>query len=414
MHICRFFCIFVVVFEKWERNTMELRKMFADYKSEFVFGVLLILGIHVSFWGASYLSAEQYEPICQILNCCIATVCLAGAWLISRHSEGIRARKVWVSVLIAFAIVSTLIPMRVVWYQPTHGLICLQNWEMVVGNFMSWMLLTYPAEVLRPGWLNWKRAFWQGLPVLIAYALDELLDIDCRILLALYPLVLLGFLVSHIRTYRQWCEENYSSMDNIDTQWIIRYIILYVIFNAFFFVLCFFATIQTAFTQQWVILLMLIYSSEQILFRPDPWKMIRQHVPANKPDEIEENEEEIPTEDTSEQAYDAYREVLEKWMETDKPYLHPEFRLLDLRQVLPLNRTYLSTFINSVYGCNFYQFVTNYRIREAQRLMTDHPEMQLQDVAERSGFSSPTVFSRIFAREVGCTPREWSAKEIQA
>ena len=391
---------------------MELRKLYEDYKSEFIFGVLLVVGIHVSLFGASYLTTEQYEPICQIMNGCIATICLAGAWLMKRHSEGLLVRKIWISVLLAFAVVATLIQMRVMWYvgQPRQGLICLQNWEMVIGNFLAWLLLTYPAEVLRPGWLNYKRALLQGLPVIIAFAIDEIIDIDCRILLALYPLILLGFLVSHITTYRRWCEENYSSMENIDVQWIVRYIIMYVLFNGFFFALCFFATIPIAVTQQWLLLLMLIYSSEQILFRPDPWKMIRHRATTNLSDEIEENEEEAPA-DTVIQFDPELREILDQWMETEKPYTNPEFRLLDLRQVLPLNRTYMSTFINATYGCNFYQFVTNRRIQEAKRLMTEHPDMQYQEVSERCGFSSPTVFSRVFSREVGMPPREWRAKE---
>ena len=387
--------------------------MFQNYKSEFIFGALLVVGIHASLFSASYLSAEQYELTSEILNGCIATICVAGAWLMNRHSEGLQVRKIWVSVLIAFAIFATFLLMRVTCFvdQPKQGLVSLQGWEMVVGNFLAWLLLTYLAEVLRPGWLNLKRAFWQGLPVCIAFALDELLDIDLRILLALYPLVLLGFLVSHIVKYRQWCEENYSSMDNIDVQWIVRYVIMYVFFNGFFFALCFFATIPVAFTQQWVLLLMLIYSTEQILFRPDPWKM-RRHKSVNSSDGIEENEED-PAEEPSIQFDPEYREILDKWIETEKPYTNPEFRLLDLRQVLPLNRTYLSTFINVTYGCNFYQFVTNYRIKEAKHLMKEHPDMQFQDVSERSGFSSPTVFSRVFSREVGMTPKAWSNQEKQ-
>ena len=95
-------------------------------------------------------------------------------------------------------------------------------------------------------------------------------------------------------------------------------------------------------------------------------------------------------------------------MKTEKPYLNPEFRLMDLRQILPLNRTYLSQLINTEYGCNFYQFVTNYRIEEAKRVMEEDPFMKMQDVGERCGFSSPTVFARVFAREVGMTPSEWS------
>lgn len=96
-------------------------------------------------------------------------------------------------------------------------------------------------------------------------------------------------------------------------------------------------------------------------------------------------------------------------METEKPYLNPEFRLIDLRQILPLNRTYLSQLIHTEYDCNFYQFVTKYRIEEAKRLMTEHPDMKMQDVAEQSGFSSPVVFSRIFTRETGTSPSDWSS-----
>jgi AraC-like DNA-binding protein len=98
-------------------------------------------------------------------------------------------------------------------------------------------------------------------------------------------------------------------------------------------------------------------------------------------------------------------------METEKPYLNPEFRLMDLRQVLPLNRSYLSALINSAYGCNFFQYVTNHRIQEAKRLIKEHPNMPMQDVAECCGFSSATLFSRIFARETGLTPKAWSNQE---
>jgi AraC-like DNA-binding protein len=126
------------------------------------------------------------------------------------------------------------------------------------------------------------------------------------------------------------------------------------------------------------------------------------------------NEESAETEEADNQdlkeANAEYRRILENWMEGEKPYLNPEFRLMDLRQVLPLNRTYLSQLINNEYGCSFYQFVTNYRIEEAKRLMREQPDMKFQEVSDQCGFSSPTVFSRVFVREVGMTPRDWSSK----
>ena len=39
--------------------------------------------------------------------------------------------------------------------------------------------------------------------------------------------------------------------------------------------------------------------------------------------------------------------------------------------------------------------------------MTEHPELKIQDVAERCGFSSRSVFTQVFTRETGVNPREW-------
>jgi len=150
-----------------------------------------------------------------------------------------------------------------------------------------------------------------------------------------------------------------------------------------------------AFTQQWLLLLIFGYSTVQILFRPDPWKQLRSTA-------TEEPEEENP-------ANTVYRANLEEWLEKEKPYLNPDFQLTDLRQVLPLNRTYLSQLINNEYGCSFYQWVNDLRIEEAKRMMTEEPDLKFQDVADRCGFSSRTAFTRAFIRHTGVTPSEWSA-----
>ena len=365
----------------------------------------MLAGVVLSYFLAQYIPMKLYGSLSMIMNGCITTVCLAGAWIMSRHTKGMLVRKVWVFTLLAYAVFAVLLLMRVTSFvdTPKEGLVSLQGWEIVVGNFLLWLLLLYPMLVLRPGWMTVPRAIIQGLPVWIAWVIDEITDIDCRILLAIYPVLLFGLLITYIRKYRLWCEENFSSMDNIDVQWIVRYIIMYLLDGALFFILCFHATVPVAFTQQWLILLMIGYSTEQILYRNDPWATVRSHKPNTHESEEPEEEENIPSINFAE-----YRETLDQWMKTEKPYLNPEFRLMDLRQILPLNRTYLSLLINTEYGCNFYQFVTNYRIEEAKQLMKAHPDMLMQDIAEQCGFSSPTVFARIFSREVGMTPTEWN------
>jgi AraC-like DNA-binding protein len=214
--------------------------------------------------------------------------------------------------------------------------------------------------------------------------------------LALVPVVWVALLFRHLHDYRRYAEENYGTVEQTDEKWVIRYLVMVLVLGISYTYLCFSEEPTRLFTQQWLMLFVIIYTNDQVIFRAKPW--------IENAEEEEEEEEEAKTESGAE-----YREKLEQWMETEKPYLNPEFRLNDLRQVLPLNRTYLSQLINTEYDCTFYQFVTNYRIEEAKRLMREQPDLKMQDIAEQCGFSSPVVFSRIFARETGETPSEWCA-----
>ena len=186
-------------------------------------------------------------------------------------------------------------------------------------------------------------------------------------------------------------EENYSSAENSALPWVKVYLVILTLSGLMYIYLCFTHHPTRLFTQQWLVLALFTYNTIQLIARRNPWKELPEE---DEPEEVDST-------------WQDYRVALEDWMDKEKPYLNKDFRLQDLMKVVPLNRTYLSGFVNAEFGCNFYQFVTNYRIREAQRLMQDHPDMKLQDVAEQSGFSSASVFSRTFARETGQSPTEW-------
>ena len=283
--------------------------------------------------------------------------------------------------------------------RPAGGTFSFTGWEMVGGDIIAWLLLAYPSELLRPGWLTLKNALTRILPVAVIGVIDCFVPWDLRWALALVLVVWIILLFKHVRDYRAYCEENFSSVEQTDEQWVIRYLMMVLVLGMCYMYICFSEEPTRLFTQQWLLFFVLIYTNDQVIFRSKPWI---------EEAEKEENEAETAVE-AKEEANAEYRAKLEEWMQTEKPYLNPEFRLLDLRQVLPLNRTYLSQLINTEYGCNFYQYVTNYRIDEAKRLMREHPNMKMQDVAEQCGFSSPTVFARVFARETGVAPRDWSA-----
>jgi AraC-like DNA-binding protein len=177
---------------------------------------------------------------------------------------------------------------------------------------------------------------------------------------------------------------------------------LFIVGASFYFIVFCFVP-NRIFTQQWILLVILSYTTERVLFRPDPWSKIRQDVlPDAK--ELDDGEPE------STEVNSAHIEVIDKWIKRKKPFLHPEFQLMDLRQVLPMNRTYLSQLINNAYGCSFYQWVNALRVKEAKQLMTTKPDLKMQDIANKCGFSSRQALHRAFLRETGITPREFLAQ----
>ena len=388
----------------------KFRENYAEYRSEIIFGMILSGVVVLSYALSPLIPASLFRwCISPALNCAVFVSCMLGAWSLFRHHEGMRIRKMCAGTMVVWSVLMFIgVMLKLTHYNNSldaaSGLLSMDGWEFVMGGVLGWLFLIYPTELLRPGWLNFKRACLQILPIIVAGVLDELLDIDLRWLLAIYPFALLAFIGANIRAYRNYCEENYSSMENIDVQWVVRYLIMIVILGASFCFLTIAHFPTRLFTQQWLLFFIISYSNEQILFRPDPWREDERQKPKVESQKSMDQVAEDPV------AKDDYCGPLEMWMKTEKPYLNKDFRLTDLMQVLPMNRTYLSQFINTEYGCNFYQYVTKYRIEEAKRLMSEQPSMKMQEVAEQCGFSSSTVFGRIFARETGMTPKEWSAQ----
>ncbi len=391
-----------------------LREFYYDYKDEIIFGLVLSVVVIVSNMLTPLIPVGIYHSIVMpTLYTMIATFCGGSAYLFCRHNDGKRMRKIMAGVMLAWTLITVgglIARYRSDAPEIADGIFSIQGWEFVLGDILAWILMVYPAELLRPGWLTWKKAFAQLTPVVLIGALDWWLDIDLRWLLAIYPLFILFMLFRHVHVYREWCEANFASMDDIDFQWVVRYLIMVFIVGCSFAYMCF-STIPTyAFTQMWLLFFLLFYSTEKIFFRPDPWEKIKEEEQAEQSKasiaaSMSDAETQLPAPDSS-----SNRARLDEWMEKEKPYLNKDFRLIDLMQVLPMNRTYLSQFIMAEYGCNFYQFVAKYRVEEAKRLMRENPGLKIQDIAERSGFSSPVVFSRTFVRETGISPSEWNSE----
>lgn len=118
-------------------------------------------------------------------------------------------------------------------------------------------------------------------------------------------------------------------------------------------------------------------------------------------------EKELMAEEAKRQRDEYIANALLRCMETEKLYLNPLLSLNDLAQAVGCNKTYVSSVVNSR-GKTFYDYVNEYRIAEACRIMeTSEERLSMADVATQSGFNSMSSFNRYFSKIKGVTPANY-------
>jgi len=87
-------------------------------------------------------------------------------------------------------------------------------------------------------------------------------------------------------------------------------------------------------------------------------------------------------------------------------YLDTEMTLEKMSMILNTNKLYLSQFINSEYNKNFNNFLNQYRIEKAQKLLisNEFDYYSLDGIAKIVGFNSRSTFYATFKKITGVTP----------
>ena len=118
------------------------------------------------------------------------------------------------------------------------------------------------------------------------------------------------------------------------------------------------------------------------------------------------SEEEIPV---------SYTEIIEKvdnWIKTDG-YVQQGLTIKELSEILYTNRTYLSAYIKTTYKMTFREWITGLRLEYAKNILKEHPEINIQKLAESSGFLSRSNFIKSFTEKEGCTPGKWKKANLE-
>lgn len=106
-------------------------------------------------------------------------------------------------------------------------------------------------------------------------------------------------------------------------------------------------------------------------------------------------------------ASSAILDTLRNHMTENKPYLDSSLRLQDLADTLNLSNHYISQVINEVDGKNFADFVNEYRIEEAKKMLMEDDNKKIIHVAYDSGFNNKASFNNAFKRFTGMAPSDY-------
>ena len=119
-----------------------------------------------------------------------------------------------------------------------------------------------------------------------------------------------------------------------------------------------------------------------------------------------ETEHEIVSEKEVPMSYTEFIERVDNWIKTDG-YVQQGLTIKELSEILYTNRTYLSAYIKTTYKMTFREWITSLRLEYAKNILKEHPEINIQKLAESSGFLSRSNFIKLFSEKEGCTPAKW-------
>ncbi len=113
---------------------------------------------------------------------------------------------------------------------------------------------------------------------------------------------------------------------------------------------------------------------------------------------------------------EAYLAKLQHVMAAEKLYTNSELKLADLAERLELSPHHLSQIINEKLGQNFFDFINQHRVAEAQQWLDDPAKQHytILSIALDVGFNNKASFNTAFKKHTGMTPSQFRETRVKA
>jgi AraC-like DNA-binding protein len=318
-----------------------------------------------------------------------------------------------------------------VWDQPFIGYFNFVR--VLIGSSQTYLFTFVMLNLLDPHYVTFKRLYRNILILLIfgiAYIFSRLIygdfEIDnlanigqgfrhptmtIRILFFVYFVTQLGYysylLYCNVRKFENEIENYFSDTHQLSLKSFMVLFIALVVFGimAMLFILLPFRSCNFILTIVSVIFYFLF--AVKFINYPKLFVLIEQAIYPEPESDSAEITETDDTRNFNAQHSRSNWNSLKKTIIDEKYYLKEQITLEEMAQALRISRNTLSSLINTEEKQNFYAWINALRIEQTKILFREHPDYTIGQIAQLTGFTETSNFSRTFKKVTGQTPSNW-------
>ena len=215
------------------------------------------------------------------------------------------------------------------------------------------------------------------------------------------------------KTYKIWTENQFSNTYDIELKWLRNFLVIFLIGNILHLINSVIDYLydlpfeQDYYWQLFTVATIVYVGISGITQKQNHHMNFGSH--DDQTDQVASEEGNHKNEDktiSSDEVF--FKEKLEIFMDTKKPYLNPDLTLRDLAGSMNTNTGFLSSVINNSFKKNFNDYINEYRVKEFENAikLKENQHLTLIALAYDSGFNSKATFNRAVKKFTGKMPSE--------
>ncbi|RIH64438.1 helix-turn-helix domain-containing protein [Mariniphaga sediminis] len=320
----------------------------------------------------------------------------------------------------AYLGLSLLYLVEIIFHNPDISYPLSKSIKLIVGSLQA-VFFTYTfISLINTHFVSRKKILWEIAPIsafVVALLASHIwaantaaFQISFYLFLGYYVSLLIRYLILFLKEYRACfnrADNYYSGEESLRLRWI--YYSFFGMFTVGLMLLLLLILPENDFFYSVFFLsFVLLYSYFGIGFinYSYRYKIIEPLATTEKPNEISPEN----SNDKKKQA-EMIGEALTRWVLQER-FVQQGLTIEDLSTELNTNRTYLSAYINQVEQQSFRSWINRLKIRKAQKLLLNHPEMLVVEVAGLAGYSDSSNFNKQFVKITGSSAQVWRKREL--